>query len=420
MGRVFIIYILLLLLYGASGCSGSANNPVEPDQEPSQPVGSIPEVIEPDIIIESQAEKISQLTGDYDREREEPTQNRTFLRYRLQATDLGVPFEDGERTWILFGDTWGDVGAARDAIAYTTDTDAEDGLDLEFISDENGVYLPINIPGITQAAFEVPTEGLMIDDQMYIYHTTDHSPPVTMGRSVLARASDIESAEFSYLYDFSTSKFINISIVKGVSPDWAHSAQLQERLPGNDEEALIIFGSGAYRESYVYLAHQPVSGIEDRHTVQYFAGLDEENEPLWSAAESNARPLFALDTPCVGEFSVSYNTFIDRWIMLYNCGNPRGINLRTSEHPWGPWTKPQIVFRPWEDGGYCHFIHTSWEFDQCDELHDAGREYEWGGEYGPYQFEHLATGDAQSTTIYFTLSTWNPYAVILMKARLKK
>jgi hypothetical protein len=52
-------------------------------------------------------------------------------------------------------------------------------------------------------------------------------------------------------------------------------------------------------------------------------------------------------------------------------------------------------------------------------VHDPGRENEWGGEYGPYQFETLAKGDSSKTTIYYTLSTWNPYTVVLMKSKLK-
>jgi hypothetical protein len=65
-------------------------------------------------------------------------------------------------------------------------------------------------------------------------------------------------------------------------------------------------------------------------------------------------------------------------------------------------------------------MHASWEDRRCDSVHDPGRENDWGGEYGPYQFEHLATGDDQATTIYFTMSTWNPYTVVLMKAGLRK
>ncbi|MDZ7721799.1 MAG: T9SS type A sorting domain-containing protein [candidate division KSB1 bacterium] len=41
------------------------------------------------------------------------------------------------------------------------------------------------------------------------------------------------------------------------------------------------------------------------------------------------------------------------------------------------------------------------------------------GEYGPYQFDELATGTDSTTTLYYTLSTWNPYTVMLMKSTLK-
>jgi hypothetical protein len=84
------------------------------------------------------------------------------------------------------------------------------------------------------------------------------------------------------------------------------------------------------------------------------------------------------------------------------------------------WSAPQIIFDPWADDGYCHFIHASWEWKKCDSVHDRGRENDWGGAYGPYQFEDFARGDDSTTTIYFTMSTWNPYTIVLMKARLKK
>jgi hypothetical protein len=248
---------------------------------------------------------------------------------------------------------------------------------------------------------------------MYVYYTTDHSPQVAMGRSVVVRSDD-QGNSFHYLYDFSTDHFINISIVKIPSSSW-------KLLPENNgKDGLMIFGSGTYRKSNVYLAWQPAAGIEHPGAIRYFSGMDDNHKPLWSSREENAVALF--NQPCVGEFSVSYNKFIDRWIMLYNCGNPRGINMRTAEFPWGPWTKPQLIFDPWQDGGYCHFMHVSWKDRHCDSVMDPGRENDWAGEYGPYQFERFAAGDSMAahpyTTIYFTMSTWNPYTVVLMKAKL--
>ena len=43
---------------------------------------------------------------------------------------------------------------------------------------------------------------------------------------------------------------------------------------------------------------------------------------------------------------------------------------------------------------------------------------EWGGEYGPYQIAHLTTPTPDGALVYFTMSTWNPYQVMVMRAEL--
>lgn len=419
MGAQIRSSFLLIVFFFLSACTPSATalpatfsastpSPV-PSVAPSDAPTKTPLPPQPSkVVILSHAEKISQLVGDYDREREVPTHNLTGERYGLERTDLGVPFQHNGRTYILFGDAW---DPPDDPIAYSNDTDPEDGLDLIFLQKENGSYLPIEIPGVSLDGFEVPMEGVSVDDKMYVYATTDHSAENVMGRSVVARSDD-DGYSFTYLYDLSTQHFINVSVVK------VDAAEL-EKLPAQGGAGLMIFGSGDYRQSDVHLAFQPAAAIEAPETIQYFAGLDAADLPMWSTQEADAQALF--NQPCVGELSVSYNAFIGKWIMLYNCDSNalRGINLRTADDPWGPWTDAEIIFHPWDDEGYCHFIHVSHDFDDCDAVHDAGRENEWGGEYGPYQFENLAVGDDTSTTIYFTMSTWNPYTVVLMKATLQ-
>lgn len=379
-----------------------------PIVRPSQPMS---------VVISSHASKISQLIGDFDSEQKKPTDNLTFARYKLAATDLGVPFRHNGRTFILFGDTIGARGG--DAIAYTTDTTPEKGLKLDFVHDNTGTYKPITIPGISQGDFEVPTEGVSVGGRMYVYHTTDASSDADlirnggykMGRSVLA-VSDDDGQTFQYLYDVSRRYFINISTVKVDSAAWPG-------LPSNQREGLLMFGSGVYRRSDAYLAFQPSAGINSRASLRYWAGLDIQGAPIWSQSEDAAQPLF--NQPCIGEFSVTYNQFIRKWIMLYNCdaAQTRGIVMRTADVPWGPWSQPQVLFRPWEDGGYCQFIHTSWLFQRCDQVSAPGQENVWGGEYGPYQYSDYAIGDNSSTTIYFNMSTWNPYTVVLMQASLR-
>jgi hypothetical protein len=360
----------------------------------------------PPVRIVSRPAKIAQLVGDMDRERGKPTANRTGERYKLFGTDLGVSFRHKDRTWLLFGDTWGPRGG--DAIAWTADRSPEKGLNLTFLHDDAGAYSPVIIPGISQGGMEVPMAGVSVRDRMYVYHTTDNSPRAVMGRSVVARSDD-DGHTFRYLYDLSKRHFINVSVVKCSASDWSG-------LPVRRGETLLLFGSGSYRRSDVRLAVQPSRDIESPNSLRYFSGLDSSGRPSWSAREEDAVALF--NHPCVGELSVTFNRFLRRWIMLYNGYNPRGILLRTAERPWGPWSSPQVLFEPWDDGGYGKFMHVSWQVARLDSVQDPGRDNEWGGEYGPYQFPDFATGKPGETTIYFAMSTWNPYTIVLMKAAL--
>jgi hypothetical protein len=349
-------------------------------------------------LVSGSTQKIEQLIGDWDKENEIPTQNRTLERYQLPSTDLGVPFNHKGKTYICFGDVWMENG---DPLGYTNDTDPEDGITIDFVSNPAGSYKEISIPGVSLGGFEVPMEGVSWNGNMYLYCTTD-----VMTRSILAKSGD-DGQTFTKLYDVSESKFINLNLVKGISDN-------HYPLPAGTE-IQVMFGSGEYRNSSVYLAFQRGDQIEQR-SIYFFSGLNNSGEPAWTLDESEALPLF--DQPCVGELSVSYNEFVQQWILTYNCEEPRGVNCRVSDNPWGPWSDPFVIFDPWDDNGYCHFIHASWDYYNCDQVHDSGREYEWGGEYGPYQFDQLATGTDGETTIYYSLSTWNPYTVVLMKSTL--
>ncbi len=363
----------------------------------------------PQVVVVSRAAKIAQLVGDDDRERHQPTANRTESRYKLVSTDLGVPFQHKGRTYLLFGDTFGPPRG--DAIAYTTSHSPEEGVDLTFLHDESGTYRPVQIPGIGQGDFEVPMAGTSVGGRMYVYHTTDHSEKVAMGRSIVAVSED-DGWSFRYLYDLSTQQFINVSVSQVDNAAW-------KGLPRATGTGLLLFGSGTYRRSSVRLAFQPAEQIGSRASVRYFAGLDATGKPTWSAQEADARPFFG--TQCVGELSVTYNRFLHLWLMLYNVnGGQNSIVLRTADQPWGPWSEAQTIFDPRADHGYGRFMHASGKDEPRDSLSDPGREEVGGDAYGPYQFPDFATGHDSTTTIYFTMSTWNPYTVVWMKATLKK
>jgi hypothetical protein len=139
--------------------------------------------------------------------------------------------------------------------------------------------------------------------------------------------------------------------------------------------------------------------------------------------------LFASDAKYIGELSVTWNAYLQKWLMLYNCdSSQRGILYRTADKPWGPWSEANVLFDPRRDAGYCYFMHDQYSATcpsdganpQDNLVSRAFGADSYGGEYGPYVIDAYTKGDAKThrSTIYFTLSTWNPYQVVLMKATL--
>jgi hypothetical protein len=138
---------------------------------------------------------------------------------------------------------------------------------------------------------------------------------------------------------------------------------------------------------------------------------------------------------CVGELSVAYVEQWGKWAMLYSCGdspddgynkeNVRGIYLRTADVPWGPWSGPKLIFQPKEPHGYCRFMYSANpcaanEPNPRDEgVQNPKGQLSWGGEYAPMLLPTYTTVEGDSTSLYFFMSTWNPYQVVLIRTLIR-
>jgi hypothetical protein len=358
------------------------------------------------------AQKIVQLTGEFDREGWNGTGtpkfafNRTESKFRIIGTDLGVSFVHQERLYFLFGDTWrvghGTPNDDLDAIAYSVDKNVDNGLKLTFLPKS-----PL-VPGIAQGAFEVPLDGVSWNGGMYVFFSTDHRVAgiyTMMGRSILAR-SDNNGLDFTLLYEVSRYKFINVSTV--IVDAHEHG------LPG-DGPQLVVFGSGRYRSSDVYLAVKPAAKMEEPGGFLFYAGGF--SQPQWSRNEDSAVPLFGEG--CVGELSVRWNPLLGAWVCLYNGDWPAdrssvgGIVMRWAKRPYGPWSKGDLVFSV--NDGLGKFMHLP-NADHTQEGFGSDRSADSGGMYGPYQIPQYSRWSDNGVQIYFTMSTANPYQAMLMTA----
>jgi len=400
-------------------------------------------------------ERICQLTGEFDWETNRPTAARTESRFGLEAVDLGFPVEHRGRLFFLFGDAWptppGPVQwVPNDGVGVTSRVeppDPEHCLDLVVNSKLVGfknVYRPATIIGpkkVKQGAFNVPTGGVSVQDSLYAFFWTDHCvfpnlllpspdqplelPPATrrcpeaegnnsVGRGVMARSvdggrtfTDVVPMPQGFVYSMA----VNTNLIPG--------------LPAEQRRGVLVFGVPRFRASVPYLAFAPEESFADTSTWRFFTGLEPDGSPrlvgsaAWRPSRANQiyQPLFEAGNN-VGELSMTWNRPLHLWIMMYD-----GVAMRVARAPWGPWSAPATVLGAEALEG-CKLVMAP---HGCPGHRDywpalrRGDDFEQGHFYAPFVLNRYTSPgeEPNSTTLYWLLSTWNPYQVSVMRTTIR-
>lgn len=209
------------------------------------------------------------------------------------------------------------------------------------------------------------------------------------------------------------------------------------------------------------------SGESIEWKPQYFAGLDDGGRPFFSPDERAAVPLDQDSTTAgvqpaarydvVDQVSVAWVPQLSRWLMFYgggmidrplepllrNCGvlevftGPEcsqveigngAFRMRSSLHPWGPWTPPQDLIeagdpaRPegqYGPGGMLR--HPGCTDPGCAPTTARGEERkdEYGFFYGANIIEQWTREAGGGVEVIWNASTWDPYRVILLRTRIE-
>ncbi len=232
---------------------------------------------------------------------------------------------------------------------------------------------------------------------------------------------------------------------------------------GLTEPGVLMAGEGEYRNESIYLAYMPQSALSlsvtNNDATRYFTGLDANGVPQWSATEMDAVPV-VYDNPTglsktpdpgtVGDTSLRYFPELGLWLMTWDGGRQpnaeSGIYLSVASAPWGPWSTPQPVYNPCVahryGEGYGDFIHyVAGKDDPCkgdvdDKAGPAGPIIGTTGDpfygtapsdratamtrrgavYAPYIVPGLTNLNGSELSVDYNMSTWNPYAVVLMES----
>ncbi len=381
--------------------------------------------LDPVTLARTPSAKVAQVTGERDPQPRPGSSGETLSSSESSAgvrgTDLGVRTDIAGTTLLLFGDThWRRRHlATRDSVARVADPDADRPW-VEF----HARPLAFRGRGTTMTEYDVPLDAFATHDGWYAFATSNHfRRHQVMGRSVLARALDAPTAvgsrarrplRFRTLGTTSELYFVNLSC-QPLPPTAG--------LPATDGPPLGLWGSGSYRADDLRFAVLDPAELprRPRPPLAFFAGLD-AGRPAWSPDEPDAVPIVR---GAYGEVSVRWSQALGRYLLLAMTGpeDPAGgaVTLRTASAPWGPWS-PRIVLFDWIADGLSfadperRFICALGEDDPVGDRIFGAQAGRPGGAYAPYLYD--VRTDARGVRLRYTLSTWNPYQVVLMEHRL--
>lgn len=312
----------------------------------------------------------------------------------VAGTDLGSMVTVGERTYFLFGDTFGvrdpdSYGGQGEfwrsnVLAWSSDADPTDGITFDgWLVDDVGLAAPIaegdhDPNGTGGEVTKIPTQGFAVGDALYAYvmSVTYWGEPGAWDANdaMLVRSVD-QGATWEVL----------------AAPRWpGDSGFIQAataHVRSGGQEYVYFWTIPAGRFGGVSLMRVPATraDVEDPDAYRYFAGLDSAGEPVWSEAMGEAS---LVVEPTVGELSVMWSTYLERWIMTYS--DDGNAYIREGLAPWGPWGEPILLL---------------------------SRE-DYPGLYSPYLDPRYISADGR--TVYFTLSLWGPYNVFWFSADLEQ
>ncbi|WP_235578967.1 MULTISPECIES: DUF4185 domain-containing protein [unclassified Rhodococcus (in: high G+C Gram-positive bacteria)] len=325
--------------------------------------------------------------------------NRTFDRFGISGTDLGISWDNGAgQTLMAFGDTFGNCAVPggqwrHNVLLRSNDTDLSDGITFAdgVPGDVNsGAVVAGNDPrfatqllsalGLSPVEYTiVPTSAIAVNGVQYLHFMSVREWSGSVWSTNYAGIATSRDNGQTWFPEPATIRFNSGVTVPGT-----------EQLDARFQQAAFVRGQDGFMYQYgtpngrlgaAYLARVAPDAMLDLTRYEYWNGGS------WTSDLAAAAPVVGQP---VGEMSVAWNAYLGRYIMLYGNDVEGRIMARTASAPEGPWSAPTALV-----------VNN-----------DIGN-YPGGGLYAPYIHPRSA-GDS----LYFTASQYSSYNVILMRTDL--
>ena len=356
----------------------------------------------------------------------------------VYGTDLGIMWFNGEngKTQLAFGDTFSAPNMTGDwrsnVLLLSEDTNLTDGLSLintgpayQFIpAARNQVFF------IGSEVTNIPTSALYANDNNYVSYMSvkswDSPGRWTTNYSAISQydpANDkwvLQKSTIRSAGWFRASKMYNAGDQN--FQQMAYVLEPESKVAPGGTRYVYAFGTPAGRQGSAFLSRVPEGAVTNLSQYEYWDGSN------WVNRQAKAAPVIGDSTRSTGifgwakdiannprffggwfagftgaktggnvsEMSVQYNEYLDKYVVLYGNG-ANNVILRTADSPEGPWSDPVTLATSVKYPGlYAPMIHP---LSGTGDLVDSN-------------------GDPDVSNLYWNMSIWSNYNVVLMQTDL--
>lgn len=305
--------------------------------------------------------------------------------YNIGGTDLGIPYYDETRQqmYLLFGDTFEGINNMSgdwrsQVVGISKDFKLNNGLTFDsFISDDSGRAIQIieamhDANGAGGERTCIPTGGIAINGVHYVYYMSIREwLKVGWDVNFCALAKSEDAQNFTVLTDVYWSEDDDLGKENAhllLERDEEEIIEHESRdflqiFPYLVDDYVYLFGLTEGRFGGCKLARVKTESIENFDEYEYYQGKDENNQPIFIKGVEGLRGLTYNDEsyivePQVGELSVCYNAYLEKYVMSYYSKNK--IVMRTSTNLID-WEEIEIITTSAEFiqlyGGFSHELY---------------------------------------------------------------